>query len=165
MDARIHTTRAGFALDTFVVLDHAGQPIADARALSQLGQALRAQLLNPEPAPDRVGALVPRQLKHFPIETRVTFTSTPGKPLSIMEVVAQDRPGLLYQVALTLQECRVNLVAAKVSTYGERAEDIFFVNTRDAHQPLTDPAQQQCLERGIVERLGGASATPTAIAV
>ncbi len=165
MDARIHTTRAGFALDTFVVLDHAGQPVTEPRALAQLGQALRAQLLHPAPAPDRTSALVPRQLKHFPIETRVTFTSIPGKPLSIMEVVAQDRPGLLYQVALTLQECRVNLVAAKVSTYGERAEDIFFVNTRDAHQPLTDPAQQRCLERGIVERLGGALATPTAMAV
>jgi [protein-PII] uridylyltransferase len=46
----------------------------------------------------------------------------------------------------------VNLVAAKVATYGERAEDIFFVNNRD-RQPLTDPEQLKCLEREIALRL------------
>jgi [protein-PII] uridylyltransferase len=55
-------------------------------------------------------------------------------------------------VALALKHCRVNLVAAKVATYGERAEDIFFVNNRD-RQPLTDPEQLKCLEREIALRL------------
>jgi len=69
-----------------------------------------------------------------------------------MEVTAQDRPGLLYQVALALKQCRVNLMTAKVATYGERAEDIFFVNSRDRHQPL-DVEQIKCLESEIVRRL------------
>jgi [protein-PII] uridylyltransferase len=75
-----------------------------------------------------------------------------------MEVTAQDRPGLLYQVALALKLCRVNLVAAKVATYGERAEDIFFINSRDG-QPLADKAQLDCLETEIITRLGQAAAT------
>jgi len=66
--------------------------------------------------------------------------------------VAQDRPGLLYQVALALAHCHVNLVAAKVSTYGERAEDVFFVNTRDG-KPLTDAEQMKFLETEMVRRL------------
>jgi [protein-PII] uridylyltransferase len=49
------------------------------------------------------------------------------------------------------QPCRVNLVTAKVATYGERAEDIFFINTHDA-KPVTD-AQQQCLGAEIIRRL------------
>ena len=151
MDARIHTLRNGFALDTFVVLDHAGRAVSDSRALTQLQKAMRDQLQHPQPGRE-MQAGVHRQLKHFPIETRVTFGSSPKGQLTIMEVTAQDRLGLLYQVALALKHCRVNLVAAKVATYGERAEDIFFINTRE-RQPLTDPAQQKCLEGEIVRRL------------
>jgi [protein-PII] uridylyltransferase len=154
VDARIHTLRNGFALDTFVVLDHAAQPVTDPRALAQLQAAMRAQLLDPQPGRDPHATRLPRQLMHFPIETRVSFSPAPKGQVTLMEVVAQDRPGLLYQVALALQHCRVNLVTAKVATYGERAEDIFFVNTRDRHLPLTDPAQWRCLESEITRRLG-----------
>ena len=157
MDARIHTLRNGFALDTFVVLDHNGQPVSDARALSQLQKAMRDQLLHPQPGRDIRSTGLQRQLKHFPIETRVLFSPSPKGLLTIMEVTAQDRLGLLYQVALALKQCRVNLVAAKVATYGERAEDIFFINSRDRHQPLS-PEQLKCLESEIVRRLGPASA-------
>ncbi len=158
VDARIHTLRNGFALDTFVVLDHAGQPVSDPRQLLQLQLALRAQLLDPKPGRDPHGAPLARTLKHFPIETRASFTPSPKGNLTIMEVVAQDRPGLLYQVALALSHCRVNLVAAKVSTYGERAEDVFFVNTRDG-KPLTDAEQMKCLETEIARRLAPTAAS------
>ncbi|MCR4300512.1 MAG: HD domain-containing protein, partial [Sulfuricaulis sp.] len=156
MDARIHTLRNGFALDTFVVLDHTGQPVSDNHTLAQLQKAMRDQLLNPQPGREMQATVLQRQLKHFPIETRVSFNTSPKGQLTIMEVTAQDRLGLLYQVALALKHCRVNLVAAKVATYGERAEDIFFINSRE-RQPLTDPVQLKCLEREIVRRLGTAS--------
>ena len=70
-----------------------------------------------------------------------------------MEVIAQDRPGLLYQVALALHHCKVNLNAAKVATYGERAEDIFFLTTLKG-EPITDRDQLACLETEILARLG-----------
>ena len=157
VDARIHTLHNGFALDTFVVLDHTGQPVTDPRGLLQLQQAMRTQLLDPKPGRDLHGTPLSRALKQFPIETRVHFTPSPRGNLTILEVVAQDRPGLLYQVALALSRCRVNLVAAKVSTYGERAEDVFFVNTRDG-KPLTDAEQMKCLETEIVRRLAPVAA-------
>ena len=156
MDARIHTLRNGFALDTFVVLDHAGNPVSDAQALAQLQKAMRDQLLDPQPGREAGTAAVSRQLKHFPIETRVAFSPSAKGQLTIMEVTAQDRPGLLYRVALALKECRVNLVAAKVATYGERAEDIFFVNSRE-RRLLTDKHQLACLETEITQRLGPAT--------
>jgi [protein-PII] uridylyltransferase len=155
VDARIHTLRNGFALDSFVVLDHTGQPVSDARALAQLQKAMRDQMLNPKPGREIQTSGLQRQLKHFPIETRVSFSPSPRGQLSIMEVTAQDRPGLLYQVALALKDCRINLVASKVATYGERAEDIFFVNSRDHRQPLTQE-QMKCLEAEIVRRLAPA---------
>ncbi|MCR4346604.1 MAG: [protein-PII] uridylyltransferase [Sulfuricaulis sp.] len=161
MDARIHTLRNGFALDTFVVLDHNEQPVSDTRALSQLQKAMHDQLLHPQPGREMQSAGLQRQLKHFPIETRVLFSPSPKGQLTIMEVTAQDRQGLLYQVALALKQCRVNLMAAKVATYGERAEDIFFINSHE-RQPLTDSAQLKCLEDEIVRRLGPAT-TPALV--
>ena len=158
VDARIHTLRNGFALDTFVVLDHAGNPVSDARALAQLQKAMRSQLLDPQPGREAMTAGVSRQLKHFPIETRVAFSPSPKGQLTIMEVTAQDRPGLLYQVALALKQCGVNLMAAKVATYGERVEDIFFVNSRE-RRLLTDRQQLECLETEIVRRLAPAPQT------
>jgi [protein-PII] uridylyltransferase len=161
-DARIHTLRNGFALDTFVVLDHNGQPVSDARELGRLERAMREHLLHPQSGRDPHAARLPRQLQHFPIATRVSFAPAINKSHTIMEVTAQDRPGLLYQVALALKHCGVNLVAAKVATYGERAEDIFFVNTH-RNAPLSED-QQRCLEAEIVRRLDPAPA-PTAVAM
>jgi len=159
MDARIHTTRFGFALDTFVVLDHAMKPVSDARALKQLAQALREQLLTPQPGRDFLKSVMPRALKHFPIATRVGFSPSHNGAQTIMEVRAQDRPGLLHQVALALQHCQTRLVTAKIATYGERAEDVFFLTGR-AGREQTDTAQQECLKHEILARLGNAPSTP-----
>ncbi|MEE8265237.1 MAG: [protein-PII] uridylyltransferase [Acidiferrobacterales bacterium] len=160
VDARIHTTRNGFALNTFVVLDAAGEAVSDPKTLAELQDAMRAQLLNPRAGRDARSTHLPRQLRHFPIETRVRFSPSVNKQQTIMEVVAQDRPGLLYQVALALQHNRINLVTAKVSTYGERVEDIFFITDLE-RRPVSDPEQLASLEREIYERLQGAQPVPT----
>ncbi len=152
VDARIHTTRNGFALNTFVALDYSGEAVRDPKILADLQQRMREQLLQPREGRDVRTAHLPRQLRHFPIETKITFSASVSGQQTIMEVIAQDRPGLLYQVALALQHCRVNLVTAKISTYGERAEDIFFVTDLEK-QPLSDKEQCACLEREIYERL------------
>ena len=158
-DARIHTTRFGFGLDTFVVLDHAGEPIADPTQLNKIQAVMRAQLLEPQAGRDIHHAQLPRTLKHFPTKTQVAFAAAPNGQTTVMEVTAQDRPGLLYQVALALAACKVRLVTAKIATFGERAEDIFFVMTRDG-QLVSDPTLQKSLESEIVRRLDPISAEP-----
>lgn len=163
VDARVHTLRNGFALDTFVVLDSTGESISDPRSLKHLEQAMRQQLLDPKPGRDLQQARLPRTLQQFPIETRVQFTQAPSRPVTIMEVTAQDRPGLLYQLALALKHCNINLVAAKVATYGERAEDIFFINTH-AQAPLA-AAQELCLNEEITRRLGSPSVEARSVTI
>lgn len=151
-DARIHTTRFGFALDTYVVLDHDGKPITEPAELARVQKAMREQLINPRPGRDVHHAQLPRTLKHFPIQTRVSFGVASNGQTTVMEVTAQDRPGLLYQVALALTACKVRVVTAKIATFGARAEDIFFVLTRDG-QLVSDPILQKALEREIAQRL------------
>jgi [protein-PII] uridylyltransferase len=151
-DARIHTTRFGFALDTFVVLDHTNHPVTDERQIKDIRAAMREQMIQPRPGRDVYHAHLPRTLKHFPIETRVSFSTAPSGQSTVMEVVAQDRPGLLYQVALALAACNVRLVTAKIATFGERAEDFFFILTRDGRL-VEDPNLQAQLQAEITQRL------------
>jgi [protein-PII] uridylyltransferase len=152
VEARIHTLANGYALDTFVVLDHNGEPVRDAHELQRLQKGLSDQLRHPLPGRDWRDSPLPRVLRHFPIQSRVVFTDAPGKAHTVVEVISQDRPGLLYQIALALRSCGLNLVNAKVATYGERVEDIFFVSTRDG-RAVREPEQLACLEREILSRL------------
>jgi len=69
----------------------------------------------------------------------------------MMELVALDRPGLLWRVGLALAHCRVRVVKAMIATYGERAEDIFFV-TGAGGGPL-DEQEQACLRREVARLL------------
>ena len=69
-----------------------------------------------------------------------------------MEVVAQDRPGLLLQVAKALLSCKIHLVNAKVGTFGARAEDIFYITDRDG-MPVIDPVQRASVEEQICTAL------------
>jgi [protein-PII] uridylyltransferase len=126
--------------------------------LEQLAQAMREQLLAPQPGRDFLKSVMPRTLKHFPIATRVNFSLAHNGTQTIMEVMAQDRPGLLHQVALALQHCQARLVTAKIATYGERAEDVFFITGRDGL--VLSEASQDCLQTEIVRRLGSASGKP-----
>ena len=61
-----------------------------------------------------------------------------------MEVVAQDRPGLLYAVAKALLSCKIRLVTAKIATFGEKAEDIFYITDRDG-LPVDNESHQDAL--------------------
>jgi [protein-PII] uridylyltransferase len=130
-DARVHTTRAGYALDTFqVVSATAATPSAseyrDLIALveHQAAQALSSQAPLPEPTRSRVS----RRVKSFPVVPRVSLSPDERAQRWLLSVSASDRTGLLYAVARVLARHRVNLQLAKVSTLGERVEDTFLVD-------------------------------------
>ena len=145
-DARLHQTRTNFALYVFVVLENG------ASSSAELAHELRRELLQPaRPVAPRPVQLT-RLMRHFPIAPRVDFPATGSTRHTVMEVIAQDHPGLLHKVALCLTACKVRLVNAKIATFGERAEDVFFITDRDG-RPLSDAAQRECLHSRIVEAL------------
>jgi [protein-PII] uridylyltransferase len=152
VDARIHATPAGFALFTFIALEKGDRQASDPETLQRLKHRLRNEIVNPALERPRKQTHIPRTLKHFPIETRVSFTQSPSGQHTMMEVVAQDQPGLLHEVARCLSECKVKLATAKIATYGERAEDIFFITDRDGNL-VTKHSQQTCLAHRIQRAL------------
>jgi [protein-PII] uridylyltransferase len=152
VDARILPSNDNHTLDTYMVLEEDGQPIRGEYRLSEIGDMLRQRLSAPEEAPEKINRQMARQLKHFNIKTRVLFHEDTRNKRTMMEVITSDRPGLLSHIARALAICKVRLVNAKIATFGERVEDIFFL-TDEHNQPLDNDEQRICLMEKIVEAL------------
>jgi [protein-PII] uridylyltransferase len=135
LDAKVHTTKAGYALDTFQVV--ATQAWSDAgtdhelkyRDLvslveTQLGLALASEGPLPEPRSGRVS----RRVRSFPVTPRVSLAPDERAQRWLLTVSASDRSGLLYAIARVLGRNHINLQLAKITTLGERVEDTFLVD-------------------------------------
>jgi [protein-PII] uridylyltransferase len=133
LEARIHTTKHGYALDTFVVHDPA-DPYASYRDTIQLVEfELKRVLAEQQPIEPPVAGRLSRQLKHFPLSPEVQIFPDDKGTHFILEIVAGDRPGLLAQIAYTLARANVNVASAKINTLGERAEDVFLIDGARLH--------------------------------
>jgi [protein-PII] uridylyltransferase len=152
VDARMHTARTGFVLDVFVLLDQEGHPVREARMLRDIRQKLHNDLSQGKPVVTGGARRLSRQLQHFPVESRILFSPSANGQQTIIDVTTQDRPGLLHQITLALLDCQVRLTSAKVATYGERAEDVFFVTDRNG-QPIEEDSLLQKLKSRIETRL------------
>jgi [protein-PII] uridylyltransferase len=139
LEAKIHTTRHGYALDTFAVHDPA-DPNASYRDTIQLVEfELKRVLEEQRPLEPPPTGRVSRRLKHFPLSPEVRIFPDDKEAHYILEIVAGDRPGLLAQIAYTLATAQINVASAKINTLGERAEDTFLVDgarLRDEHAVL-----------------------------
>jgi [protein-PII] uridylyltransferase len=131
LDAKIHTSRKGFALDTFQVISTRidSQQAAAYRPLiamveNQAALALASAGPLPEPAKPRLS----RRAKSFPVTPRVSLNPDERAQRWLLSVSAGDRTGLLYSIARVLARHQVNLQLAKVTTLGERVEDTFLVD-------------------------------------
>lgn len=129
IDARIHTTKSGMALDNFLVQDPTGQPFADLRQLERLERSIRDALSNKKVLADALAArpLARRRAEHFHVEPRILIDNKASNRLTVIEINAQDRPALLYALARALFNAKATIRSAHVATYGERAVDTFYV--------------------------------------
>ena len=148
MDAKIHTTRHGYALDSFMLLDVSGRD-NDRDMIQYIEHELCERLTRcgkPEaPATGRIS----RQVKHFPIQPTVTIQPDEKGVHFVLSVGAADRPGLLYTVAMTLAMHGANLHTAKIVTLGERVEDTFLITGGD----LGESPGRIKLETELIEQL------------
>jgi [protein-PII] uridylyltransferase len=152
VDARIMTTESGLVLDTFTVLDANGEPLHDPFQITDI----QSRLTRAVSQPTRQAAVArrprPRRLQAFSIPIELTFSTDVIKQRTVMELIASDRPGLLSLVGRALAECDVSLHSAKIGTFGERVEDVFFLTDKNK-RPLQNEAQFACLRNHIQEFL------------
>jgi [protein-PII] uridylyltransferase len=127
VEAKVHTTRHGYALDTFLVLGK-GRDAHYRDMIMTIEAELGEELTSQGPlAPPRGGRLS-RRVRHFPISPVVDIRPDERGTYHVLSVVASDRPGLLYALARTLAGYRINLHTARINTLGDRAEDVFLLS-------------------------------------
>jgi [protein-PII] uridylyltransferase len=133
LDAKVHTSKTGYALDTFQVVSPLGEhyqrdliPMVEA----QLAQAVASTGPLPEPARGRLS----RRVRSFPITPRISLHPDERGQRWVLGVSTSDRTGLLYAIARVLAKHHINLQLAKISTLGERVEDTFLIDGAELHQ-------------------------------
>ena len=152
-DARVITSSSRFTLDTYIVLDNDGGSIGDNPVrIKEIRDGLTDALRNPDDYPTIIKRRVPRQLKHFAFPPQVTIHNDAQRPVTILELSAPDRPGLLARIGKIFLEFDLSLQNAKIATLGERVEDVFFITDAN-NQPLSDPQLCSQLQDAIVEQL------------
>ena len=144
----LHTTKHGYALDTFLVTEPAfASNYRDIISLieHELTQLLQSQDPLPIPSKGRLSRLS----RTFPVTPTVDLRPDERGQYYLLSVSANDRNGLLYSIANVLAKYKINLHTAKIMTLGERVEDVFLIDS-----PMLNNARSQIqLETDLLEAL------------
>ncbi len=134
VEAKIFTTDHAYALDSFIVLDQSGKSVSYSGLLKfievELTQKLTENSLLEAPLQGRIS----RQVKHMPIQTQISITKEVDNKYHRLDIVANDRPGLLAMLARTFLIHEIELHNAKINTLGNRAEDTFLISAKKGQQ-------------------------------
>ena len=127
VEAKIHTTRHGYALNSFQIMAAVRSKTAYRDIMTYIEFELAQQITQAKPISPAAAGRVSRQLKHFPINTEIEIKAD-HKGLYILSLIAGDRPGLLARIALMMDQHGIRLHRAKINTLGSRAEDVFWIS-------------------------------------
>ena len=128
LDARVHTSKSGYALDTFTVVNPGSISVAY-RDVTQLVEHSLIEVLSEDKAlPKTLLGKPTRQQRHFPITPVIEITGDEEGQRFVLEIVAADRTGLLARIAEVLSKRGISIQTARVNTLGARAEDVFVVS-------------------------------------
>ncbi|MEO0393134.1 MAG: [protein-PII] uridylyltransferase [Pseudomonadota bacterium] len=133
LDAKIFTFSNGWVLDVFAIQDFHGNPITGGDKLARLSVNIHRMLDEPDRVVKQITRRwddLPKRMDVFTVPPRVMVDNSASNQSTVVEVNGRDRPGLLYDLGRVLTEDGLQITAAKVTTYGEKAIDIFYL--RDA---------------------------------
>jgi [protein-PII] uridylyltransferase len=135
LNAFAFTRRDGKVIDVFVVdpIDR-GDALAPAETLLRVDR-IRTNLLDVFRGKLDLEAATKKHAHRWrrvakggiPVATQITFENDVSDEFTIIDVFAQDRPGLLYTITRTLSQQGLTIARAKISTEGARAIDSFYV--------------------------------------
>jgi len=167
--AKICTLTNGMALDVFYVRDLTGGPLARpdklARLSTRIEQAIGGRLKTTEELARRVSPIASRY-SVFQVQPRVLIDNRASASHTVIEVNGRDRLGLLYRLTQAFTELGITIRTAKISTYGERVVDVFYLENA-AGGKIEDPQEQESLRGRLLDVLAqrpGAAAPRGAVA-
>src|SRR3954454_6253570 len=141
IDARVHTTRDGMALDNLLVLDGRGRPYADRRLRGRLVKSVEAALSSASPPPLPAGD-PQRRSSAFEVAPSVAIADRASTRTTVLEINARDRPALLAALAAAIHDCGQVIHSAHIATYGERAVDVFYLTDTQGRKLSQEQAEE-----------------------
>ncbi|MBT8136397.1 MAG: [protein-PII] uridylyltransferase [Gammaproteobacteria bacterium] len=151
IDARISRSRDSASIEAFRVTEASGEALIDADRAAALTTAISRELNADAPGQPGVTRRAPRQVRMFSTPTRINFSDDQHNRRTMMELTAGDRPGLLSQVGDVFRRYDIVIETAKITTVGERAEDVFYIT--DATGNALSGAQCEQLNSELLESL------------
>ncbi|HEY0626749.1 MAG TPA: [protein-PII] uridylyltransferase [Allosphingosinicella sp.] len=152
IDARIHTTDDGMALDNFLVQDTSGKPFNDPHQLERLEAAVKAAIEGAEPEMAKLEAkpLPLTRAGAFPIRPAVFIDNEASSRYTVVEVNARDRAALLSGLAQAVYQSKAAIHSAHIATYGERAVDVFYLTDLKGEK-IVSAAKLKALRQRLIE--------------
>jgi [protein-PII] uridylyltransferase len=154
VDAKIFTTRDGMALDMLWVQDASGGAIAEPRRLARLEETIRKVLAGEILPPDAIEQRTRRERRAeaFSVAPQVFIDNEASDTYTVIEVNGLDRPGLVHALTRALFHLGLTIGSAHITTYGERAVDVFYVKDVIGHK-VTNANKKKAVERHLLEAL------------
>ncbi len=152
IDARIHTTDDGMALDNFLVQDLSRAAFADPHQLDRLKKEVLRALAGHEPSSARLAAraLPLRRAEAFRIQPAAFVDNRASNRYTVVEVNARDRAALLFELARAIYVSRALIHSAHIATYGERAVDVFYLTDLNGAK-IESPARLKALQARLIK--------------
>lgn len=152
LNAEIFTTIDKKVMDTFIIQDQNGNAVTDADMIRQIEEKLLVALQSNDIYKGIINRHRPRHLKVFDRPTEIQFEQDYLNSRTIMEISAIDMPGLLSLIANVIAGMDISITHAKISTLGEKVDDIFYLTT-PAGESITDQAVLDRLKQSIIDAL------------
>jgi [protein-PII] uridylyltransferase len=160
--AQVSTTRDGIALDTFLLQREFPDVADENRRVRRIEQTITSVLKGET----RLSAMLAkrrateRRLQAFQVAPEVVINNSLSDTFTVIEVSGLDRPGLLYELTSTMSDLSLDITSAHITTYGEKAVDVFYVTDLTAKKIVLASRQKTIRER-LAKVLAPVAAAPT----
>jgi [protein-PII] uridylyltransferase len=136
--ARIFTSDNDYCMDTYTVLEASGKPVGDnPKRLAEIEKVVTKYLNSDMETISPSHIRRTRKDKYFSHTIDINWLNSPNRDYSTVEINCPDQSGILASIGKTFAEHQINLRDARITTLGERVEDLFFV-TDESNKPIGD---------------------------
>lgn len=130
-EANITTCNNQFDLDTYIILDEQNHAFFDEQHTMAIHQALMEHLTHTSTLPTITKRRLSRTQAHFSLKPDITWVEDSEHRYTCLLLIASDRPGLLAEVSRIFLSENIHLHHSKITTAGERAEDMFYITNQN----------------------------------
>lgn len=154
VSAQVYTTTDGMALDTIAISRAFDREEDEERRAKRITEIIEKSLRGEMRLSDAVTAAKKKpaareRRKTFAVESLVSVNNSWSNRYTVVEVEGLDRPGLLLDLTQVISRLNLNIGSAHITTYGEKAVDVFYVTDLMGAQ-IISPQRQAAIRRALL---------------